>query len=227
MTTFFTDAFNDLPPEELEAYHRTVFMHMDTARAAELRRQYYAGRLRHMGANVRIGCGVQFMNPQNISLADNVCIGDNGVLFARSGRGITLGEAVQVKHGVYLDTESTEGYIEAGPHVYIGIGCCLHGHKGLEIGEHTLLAQNITITPFSHKFEDPDMPIIRQGGHSRKVTIGRDCYIGKCACVLYSADIGDGSVIGAGAVVVKSVPPFSVAVGVPARVIRQRGGGAQ
>ncbi len=87
MTTFFTDAFNSLPPEEREAYHRTVFMHMDTPRAAEPRRQYYADRLRHMGKSVRIGCGVKLVNPQNIWLADHVCIGDNCVLFARSDGG--------------------------------------------------------------------------------------------------------------------------------------------
>jgi acetyltransferase-like isoleucine patch superfamily enzyme len=223
MAAFFTDAFNDLPPEELEAYHRAVFMQMDTPHAATLRQQYYAGLLRHMGRNVRIGCGVKIVNPQNISLADNVCIDDHCALIARSERGISLGDTVQLKYGVYLDTETTEGYIEVGRHAYIGTGCCLHGHKGLEIGEQTLLAQNITITPFSHKFDDPKVPIIEQGGHCRKVTIGRDCYLGKCVCVLYSADIGDGSVIGAGAVVVKPVPPFSVAVGVPARVTRRRG----
>jgi galactoside O-acetyltransferase len=223
MTAFFTDAFNDLPPEELEAYHHTVFMQMDTPKATTLRRQYYAGLLRHMGKDVRIGCGVKFVNPQSISLADNVCIEDNCVLIARSERGISLGDTAQLKYGVYLDTETDEGYIEVGPHAYIGTGCCLHGHHGLEIGDYTLFAQNITITPFSHKFDDPKVPIIEQGGHCPKVTIGRDCYLGMCVCVLYSADIGEGSVIGAGAVVVKPVPPFSVAVGVPAKVIRQRG----
>ncbi len=223
MTAFFTDAFNDLPPEELEAYHRTIFMQMDTPQAATRRQQYYAGLLRHMGTNVRIGCGVKFVNPQNLSLADNVCIDDHCVLIARSERGITLGDTVQLKHGVYLDTETVDGYIEVGRCAYIGTGCCLHGHQGLEIGEHTLFAQNITITPFSHKFEDPEVPISGQGGYSRKVTIGRDCYLGKCVCVLHSADIGEGSVIGAGAVVVKPIPPFSVAVGVPAKVVRRRG----
>lgn len=223
MTKFFTDAFKNLPAEELEAYHRTVFMQMDTPQAAKLRQEYYAGLLRHMGANVRIGCGVKLVNPQNISLGDNVCIDDHCVLIARSERGISLGDSVQLKYGVYLDTESTDGYIEIDRSAYIGTGCCLHGHAGLAIGEHTLFAQNITITPFSHKFEDPDELIIKQGGHSRKVTIGRDCYLGKCVCVLYSADIGDGSVIGSGAVVIKPIPPYSVAVGVPAKVIRRRG----
>ena len=50
-----------------------------------------------------------------------------------------------------------------------------------------------------------------------------DCYIGMNCCVLYSADVMDGSVVGSGSVVVHSIPPYSVAVGVPAKVIKQRG----
>ncbi len=223
MTTLFTDAFKALLPEEQEAYHRSVFMQMDTPGAAELRRQYYGGLLRHMGKNVRIGVGVKFVHPEWITLGDDVSIDDNCTLVSRSERGIALGASVCLKHGVYLDTETAEGYIEVGARAYLGTGCCLHGHAGLEIGEDTLLAQNVTITPFSHKFEDPAMPIIKQGGHMRKITIGRDCYLGMCTCVLYSGDIGDGSVIGAGSVVVKPVPAFSVAVGVPARIKRKRG----
>ncbi len=223
MNTYFTEAFQRLPNEEREAYHRTVFMQMDTPHAATLRGEYYRGLLRYMGENVQIGCGVKIVNPQFISLGDNVSIDDHCALIARSERGITLAEGVNLKYGVYLDTENKTGYLDIGARVYLGTGCCLHGHQGVEIGDDTLLAQNITITPFSHKFEDPSIPIIKQGGHSRKITIGRDCYLGKCVCVLWSADIGDGSVIGSGSVVVKPIPPYSVAVGVPARVIRQRG----
>lgn len=223
MTTRFTEAFEELPPDEREAYHRAVFLNMDTPRAAELRRAYYAGLLRQMGANVQIGCGVKLVNPQNISLGDNVCIEDDCTLVARSERGITIAEAVNLKHRVYLDTEGADGYIEIGPRAYLGTGCCLHGHRGLEIGEDTLFAQNVTITPYSHKFDDAARPIIKQGGHCRRVVVGLDCYLGMCVCVLYSADIGEGSVIGAGSVVVKPIPPFSVAVGVPARVFRRRG----
>jgi len=72
----------------------------------------------------------------------------------------------------------------------------LHGHKGLEIGDYSLLAQNITITPYSHKFDNAEKIIYSQGGFTRKVSIGRDCYIGMNVCILYSGDIGDGSVIG-------------------------------
>lgn len=223
MDTFFTDAFKNLPPEEAEVFYRTVFMNMDSSYGASMRRAYYAKLLRKMGENVWIGCGVKILNPQNVSLGDHVRINDHCTLMARSERGISLDEGASLQYGVYMDTEGAGGYIEIGKRAYIGTGCCLFGHKGLEIGDDTLFAQNITITPFSHIFEDPNIPIIKQGGHSRKVTIGRDCYLGKNVCVLYSADIGDGSVVGSGSVVVKPLPPFSVAVGVPARVIRQRG----
>lgn len=134
-----------------------------------------------------------------------------------------LGDGVRLEERVYLDTETPSGYINVGARVYIGTGTTLFGHSGLEIGEHCLLAQNITITPYSHIFDDPNTEIIKQGGHTRKVTIGRDSYLGMNVCVLYSADIGEGSVVGSGAVVVKTLPPFSVAVGNPARVIKKRG----
>jgi carbonic anhydrase/acetyltransferase-like protein (isoleucine patch superfamily) len=88
-----------------------------------------------MGANVRIGCGVRLVNPQHIALGDNVTIGDACTLIARSVRGISLGEGATLKQGVYLDTERATGYIEIGRRVYIGTGCCLHGHDGLEIGD--------------------------------------------------------------------------------------------
>lgn len=220
----FTQAFKGLSPEQLEEFYKTVFMSMDTPEAEELRLRYYRERLRHMGEKVHIGVGVRMISPESISIGDNVHIGDNCVLIGGCNKGITIGNGVTIKYGVYLDVErADEGYITIGDHAYIGTGCCLHGHVGLEIGPHTLFAQNITITPYSHIFEDPNATIITQGGHTRKVTIGRDCYIGKNVCILYSADVGDGSVVGSGAVVVKSIPPYSVAVGNPARVIRKRG----
>ena len=226
MSTLFTNAYNDLTPADRETYHRTVFMQMDTDEAMRLREAYYRDVVRHMGANVRIGCGVKLVNPEHISIGDGVSIDDHCTLVARSERGITLGDGVRLMYGVYLDTERPDGYIEIGARVYLGTGCCLHGHQGLEIGEDSLLAQNITITPYSHRFEDPAQPIIKQGGNTRRIRIGRDCYLGMGVCVLWSADIGEGSVIGSGSVVVRPVEPFSVAIGVPARVIRRRGGDA-
>lgn len=220
----FVERFKSLKGEELEEFYKTVFMNMDGENAAEARLLYYRQKLRHMGENVKIGCGVRIINPQFISIGNNVVISDDCTLIARSEAGISLDDGVSLMHRVYLDTELPEGYIKIGKEVYIGTGCTLHGHQGLEIMDNSLLAQNITITPYSHKFDDCNDKIINQGGHMRKITIGRDCYIGMSSCVLFSADIHEGSVIGSGSVVVHTIPPYSVAVGVPAKVIRKRGG---
>ncbi|MDO9542877.1 MAG: acyltransferase, partial [Kiritimatiellia bacterium] len=152
-------------------------------------------------------------------------IHDNCTLLANSEKGITLDDGARMKHGVYLDTEvAATGYIRIGKRVYIGAGCCLHGHEGLEIGDDSLLAQNITITPYSHSFDNPEKTVYSQGGIQKKIVIGRDCYLGMNVCVVCTAEnIGEGSVVGAGSVVVRSIPPYAIAVGVPAKVFRYRG----
>ena len=220
---FFTERFNSLNEQEREAFYKSVFMNMEGDNAAEARNLYYKEKLKSMGEGVYIGRGVKIVNPQFISLGSNVTINDGCTLIATNEAGISIADGASLKDRVYLDTETAEGYIKIGQAVYIGTGCMLHGHQGLEIGDHSLLAQNITITPYSHKFDDCNDTIIKQGGHTRKVTVGRDCYIGMGCCLVYSADIGDGSVVGSGSVVVHTIPPYSVAVGVPAKVIRERG----
>lgn len=220
---YFTECFDKMDEAAKESFYKTVLMNDPSEYAERARTEYYRSVLRSMGENVRIGVGVKIVNPHLISLGNGVRISDGVSLIAREGTEIVLEDHVRLEDRVYLDTEGKGGFIHVGRSVYIGTGTTLFGHKGLTIGDHTLLAQNITLTPYSHIFEDPDTNIIKQGGHSKKVTIGRDVYIGMGVSVMYSGDIGDGSVIGAGSTVVKPIPPYSVAVGCPARVIRKRG----
>ena len=222
MENFFTNAYMNMGASEKESFYKTVFMHDDSEYAANLRAVYYTEQFKSCGKNVKIGKGVNIINPQYITVGDNVSIGDNTTLVARGEGGIVLGDNAMLQHRVYLDTEHTDGYIHVGESVYIGTGTTLFGHRGLEIGDHTLLAQNISLTPYSHLFDDPKSNIITQGGHCEKVVIGRDVYVGMGVCIMYSGNIGDGSVIGAGSVVVKPIPPYSVAVGCPAKVIKER-----
>ena len=223
MEHFFTDAFTAMSDADKESFYQTVFMHDPSQYAASVRNAYWKKKLKHMGENVVIGTGVKIINPQYVSLGDNVLLSNDVTLIARGKGGITIGDRTRLCERVYLDTESAEtGYITIENDVYIGTGTTLFGHKGLEIGDHVLMAQNITLTPYSHIFDDPNRSIIEQGGHSKKVTIGRDSYIGMRCAVMYSGDIGEGSIIGAGSTVVKPIPPYSVAVGCPARVIKER-----
>ncbi len=108
------------------------------------------------------------------------------------------------------------------PNVAIG-ACCVIGWA--EIGEHCLISSMVSICSGrrQHGTADPETPMRLQAGAMEKVTIGRDCWVGNMAVI--AADVGEGSIIAAGSVVIKPVPPFSVAAGNPARVIGRRGGG--
>ena len=116
-----------------------------------------------------------------------------------------------------------QGFIRVGSNCTIQYGCLLYGVGGLEIGDDVRIAANTVITPMNHVFEDPAKPIRLQGETALGIQIGSDIWIGTGVKILDGVCIGDGCVIGAGSVVTKDIPPYSVAVGVPARVIGRRG----
>ncbi|MDD3040470.1 DapH/DapD/GlmU-related protein [Bacteroides sp.] len=77
----------------------------------------------------------------------------------------------------------------------------------------------------SHEFKDLDTPINQQGAKSEEpIVIGNDCWIGTRVIILPGVEIGDYSIVAAGAVVTKSFPPYSIIGGVPAKLLKKRGG---
>lgn len=88
------------------------------------------------------------------------------------------------------------------------------------IGNHVNLAQGVTITALNHNFEDITLRIDQQGVSTNTVTISDDVWIGTNAVVLPGVTIGTHSVVAAGAVVTKEVPPYTIVAGVPAKVIK-------
>lgn len=115
------------------------------------------------------------------------------------------------------------GNITAGSGLSVNPYSILYsGQAGLVIGENVRIAAHTVIVPENHNFNRLDTPIRFQGRSSRGVTIGSDVWIGTGVKILDGALIGDGCVIGANSVVKGEIPPFSVAVGSPAKVIRSR-----
>jgi acetyltransferase-like isoleucine patch superfamily enzyme len=100
----------------------------------------------------------------------------------------------------------------------IGIGTVVIGP--VHIGAHTLCAQHCLITGQSHQFADPSKLISEQGFVTKPVLIEENVWIGANCVVLPGVQIGRSSVIGAGSVVTREIPPLSLAVGNPARVIK-------
>lgn len=92
-----------------------------------------------------------------------------------------------------------------------------------KIGDNVLLAPEIIMYSRNHSIYRTDIPILRQGFDDFKpITIEDDVWIGRRAIILPGVTIGEGAVIGAGAVVAKDIPPYSIAVGNPVRVIKNR-----
>jgi len=123
----------------------------------------------------------------------------------------------------YCQVKTFKGWIKIGSYCTINRFAILAGHGGLEIGDNVLIAPNVIINPQNHIFKDPDLPIWKQGISCDGIKIEDDVWLGAGAIILDGVTIGKGSIIGAGAVVTKAIPQYSVAVGVPAKVIKKRG----
>lgn len=111
------------------------------------------------------------------------------------------------------------GDVIIGDHTRIGLHNTIIGP--VTIGSHVNLAQGITVTALNHNFEDSDKRIDEQGVSTTPVTIEDDIWIGANAVILPGVTIGNHSVVAAGAVVTKNVPPHSLVAGVPAKIIKQ------
>ncbi|MBR5989289.1 MAG: acyltransferase [Prevotella sp.] len=111
------------------------------------------------------------------------------------------------------------GDVSIGDHTRIGLHNTIIGP--VVIGSHVNLAQGITITALNHIFSDPQKRIDEQGVSTDQVIIEDDTWIGANAVILPGVTIGRHSVIAAGAVVTKDIPPHSLAAGIPAKIIKQ------
>jgi serine acetyltransferase len=138
-----------------------------------------------------------------------------------------VGRNVYISEGAILNCGGAKwcdykGGIKIGKDSHIGYHCILLGGGGIEIGDKVLIAPGTVISSQGHFFKEIDKFIKDQGTYFAKVSIGDDVWIGANATILPGVSIGKGSVIGAGCVVNKNIPPYSVAVGIPAKVIHER-----
>ncbi len=156
----------------------------------------------YLGKSVKLHQGVRIS-----------CRGQNGKVF--------LGEKVCLDRGVDVKVHH-EGQIVIGDRTYVGPYTCISGFGKIEIGNDCLIASHSAIYAHNHNFSDPNKKIAEQGFSVKGIAIEDDCWLGNGVKVMDGVTIGKGSVIGAGAVVTKDIAPYSVAVGVPAKVISKR-----
>jgi acetyltransferase-like isoleucine patch superfamily enzyme len=207
-----------------------------------LRRLIYPRILAKMEQGVAIAEAVEIYGSQHIELHCQVTIERHSCLNAMGGK-IILGDRARVNNTAFLNCYEAGGQIEVGVEAvidrgvmigalggsiklgansYLGPYCCLAGPGHISIGANCLIASHSGLYGNEHIFSDLEAPIAEQGTTNLGIVIEDDCWLGTGVKVLDGVRIGRGSVIGAGAVVTKDLPPLSVAIGVPAKVIRQR-----
>ncbi|ARV62686.1 transferase [Nostocales cyanobacterium HT-58-2] len=188
-----------------------------------LRNTLYRTIFARIGRSVYIEESVKFINTLCIEIGNGVDI-LKGVSINATGHinnRVYLGNKVTLEHGVDIRAmKDTCVYIDEG--TYIGPYVCLAGPGNIKIGRRCLIAAHVGIFANNHIFDNPMLDIEDQGVTRQGIVIEDDCWIGHAVTVLDGVTIGKGSVIGAGGVVTKDIPPFSIAVGVPAKVIKSR-----
>ena len=112
--------------------------------------------------------------------------------------------------------------ITIGENVSINRYTIVTAKDKISIGNNVLIGSNVIINSGNHNYEKLDIPIYKQGHSTAPIIIEDDVWIGSNACILAGVSIGKGSIIGAGAVVTKSVESYSVMGGVTARLIKKR-----
>lgn len=189
---------------------------------ATLRHAYWAQRLSNLGSNPDIQSKAHFEYAGNISIGDKCRIARQALVRANTSdrRGISLGNNVSVQENVLIN--ANRGHVSIGDNSWLGPGCVVYGNGGVEIGSDVMVASHCAINSVSHHFDRIDIPMNAQGTYCDPVIIEDDVWIGTAAVVLQGVRIGRGSIIAAGAVVTRSIPPYSIAMGVPARITGSR-----
>ena len=156
----------------------------------------FKGKFKRIGINVIFDEHVEILQPEFISIGDNV----------------------RFYHGVYLQADG--GEIVIGSKSHFAPYSVLYGP--LEIGEGCCVSAHTVFASVGHQYDDPAIPFASRSGIKKKIVIEDNVWIGANAVIIQGVRVGAGSIIGAGAVVTKDVEPYSVMGGVPARLLKRR-----
>lgn len=156
-----------------------------------------------------------------LTVANSCKISANAVFDVSQHGVIEVGASTEILHGCLLMTYG--GSISIGANCSINPYTIIYGHgPGTIIGNNVLIAGQCMIIPANHNFSRTDIPINQQGTNSKGIIIEDDVWIAAGCTILDGVKIGKGAIVAAGSVVNRSVEPYSIVGGVPAKVIKSR-----
>ena len=155
--------------------------------------------LKKLGSETVLEEGVLLFHPENISIYDNVYIGHNTILKGYYKNELIIGEGT-----------------------WIGQQCFFHSAGGIKIGKNVGIGPGVKILTSYHKDTDTTIPILHEELEFKPVIIEDDADLGVNSVIMPGVTIKKGTQVGAGAVVTKDFPEYSIIAGVPAKLIRMR-----
>lgn len=194
------DQFLAKGKQEIKDWFEALFIrNLPGTTGIHVRRWYYQRQFSQSSVfSIAVGCRITA--PENISLGNLVSIMHYCCLYAHDKGQINLGNRVSLNSNVLIDA-SQNGQIDLGNDVLIG--------------------PNVVLRASNHRYESKSIPIIQQGHSGGKIVIEDDVWIGANVVILPNVLVGKGAVIGAGAVVNRDIPPYALAGGVPAKIIKE------
>ena len=182
--------------------------------------------LKKRGKILFIGKNVKLKHKNFIKLGNGVTLDDYVVLDGLSEDGLILGDNVKVgSYTIIACSGSLKNLgkgIKIGSNSGIGDFCYFGAAGGIKIGRNVIMGQNVRFHSENHNFNRIDIPRKDQGVTNKGIVISDDCWIGSGVVFLDGIQVGEGCVIGANTLVNKDIPPYSVAVGNPVKVSKNR-----
>lgn len=148
---------------------------------------------------------INALSTRKMIFGDRVTIGKFAIIRPSNAYGGAIGEGLKIGNNSNI-----------GPYSYIGCS----GY--VEIGDNVMMGPRVGIYAENHVFNRTDTPMKEQGVERKFVKIEDDVWIASNSVILAGVTVGRGSVIAAGSVVTKDVPPYSVVAGSPAQIIKNR-----
>jgi acetyltransferase-like isoleucine patch superfamily enzyme len=188
-----------------------------------LRIKYFLGSSNGI---IFLGRRCKIKHKKNIHISGTVNIGDNVEINALSRSGIKLGKNVTILKGTIIECTGVlsnlgEG-LTIGNNVGIAQNCFIQVRGNVEIGNDVIFGPNVSIFSENHNFDNPDMPVSKQGETRIGVKIEDGVWIGTRAVILDGVVLGKNSIVAAGSVVTKNVPSYAIVAGIPAKIIKNR-----
>jgi acetyltransferase-like isoleucine patch superfamily enzyme len=175
----------------------------------------------------QIGCKLRYFFWKVFIKSSGGCLGRHLTIYEQvrinSGnpKSIFIGDNVRFLRGVTISTYKS-GKIFIGNNVHIGEYSIAASNKEITIKDDVIIGPHTVIVDLDHVYVKVEVPINKQGFRCEKIMIEEDVWIASHCTIVKGVTIGKGSVVGAGSVVNKDIPPYSMACGVPAKVIKKR-----